>query len=63
MPAEKRMVKRIELRLDNRSAEALAKLEATLGPDKTQSDIIREAIIEKANREAKRERARGEDKP
>lgn len=63
MPAEKRMVKRIELRLDSRSAEALARLEAALGPDKTQSDIIREAIIEKANREAKRERSRSEEKP
>lgn len=55
MPAKKRMLDRLEVRIDAKTREALTKLEEIYGTDKAQSEIIREAIIEKAKRESRRQ--------
>jgi hypothetical protein len=53
MPSKKRIVGRIEVRVDRRTAAALEKLIEIHGDHLSQSDIIRDAIIEKAERDAK----------
>lgn len=51
---KKRIIKRFELPMDQPTADALETLLEILGDRQTASDIVRTAIIEKAEREEKR---------
>jgi hypothetical protein len=52
MPTKKRTIRTINIRVDARVDRALQILNAIHGEAKTQSEIIREAIIEKAERDS-----------
>lgn len=55
MPEQKRMIRTINIRLDARTSEALQML-ADMHSELSISDLIRLAIIEKAERDVKKAR-------